>query len=200
MTRFQNSIPIFAVLGTSTLMCQATNAQAQVLVAASDDQLLIELAKTVLDAVMGGNYLATAALGVVLTVALAKRYAPGRLGAFLQSDIGGALATFTTSLAGALATALLAGSSPSWSLVKMASGVAFIAAGGYALLKKLAKPRLEAFAITHPWAKPILALIMWVFDKPANIALGDAIKKGDDAVKKEPAPGVIAVVGQPERF
>lgn len=61
-------------------------------------------------------------------------------------------ATFVTSLSGALATVLLAGDSPSWEMVKTAAGIAFAAAGGYALVKKLLVPYLQSFAATHAWA------------------------------------------------
>jgi hypothetical protein len=137
----------------------------------------------------------------VLIVALAKRYAPGRLGTFLHSDIGGALAVFLTSLSGAFATALLAGSSPSWSILKAASGVAFVAAGGYALLKKLVVPRLQSFANTHAWARPLLSAVIWIFDKPADSALVDATNKGSAAVASNPGQGAAGVIHQqPEKF
>jgi hypothetical protein len=169
MTRALTSILLLAVLGLTVLMCYSVTAHAATATMSGDP--LAELAKSMVDAIMAGRYLATAALAVVLIVALAKRYAPGRFGEFLQGDLGGALATFVTSLSGALATVFLAGDSPSWEMVKTAAGIAFVAAGGYALVKKLLVPYLQSLAATHAWAQPVLAVVMWIFNKPAQLAV-----------------------------
>ena len=57
--------------------------------ASPDNGNLLDLARPVFDQIMAGHYIAAAAFALVLSVALVKRYAPGKLGEFVHSDMGG---------------------------------------------------------------------------------------------------------------
>lgn len=166
--------------------------------AAPDDGSLVELAKPVLDAVMSGQGWMGAAMALVMAVALARRYAPGKLGELVRSDAGGVVTSFLMSFGGAAATALAAtGGAPSAAILKTAAGVAMAASGGYVALKKLAVPFLRKLQGKVPaWASPILGMLIWICERPD--AIGKAKAAGDAAVKAKPAPGVAGVTGAPK--
>ena len=132
---------------------------------------------------------AASAAALVLLVALVRRYAPGKLGAFVHSDIGGALTTLIGAFGGALAAAVGAGSL-TLAGVWTALGVAVGAAGGYTLISKLLAP-LEARA--PAWLRPLFRIVTWILDKPDPAIAAAAA--GDAAVKSSPSTGVAGVVG-----
>jgi hypothetical protein len=168
--------------------------------AAPEDGSVVDLAKPVLDAVMNGQGWMAAAGALMLAVALARRYAPGKAGELVRSDAGGVAASFLMSFAGAAATALAAtGGAPSLDVLKTAFGVAAGASGGYVALKKLAVPALRLLQSKVPaWARPLVGMLIWVCERPS--AIGRAKAAGDAAVKANPAPGLDGVVGKPERW
>ena len=137
---------------------------------------------------------------LVAACALLKRYAPGKLGTWLGTDVGGSLMALATSFFGAIATALASGNTPfSLSLVWTAAHIAAIAAGGYAILKKLAYDPLIAstwYQTKAPaWLKTVVGLIGWVFEDSPAVAAAKAA--GDAAVAAAPAPGAVATTGAP---
>lgn len=156
---------------------------------APSDGSWLDLAKPVYDAVIHGQYWLGASLALILAVALAKKYLPGKAGAFVNGEYGAPLTVLLMSFGGAVATALGAGQAVmsaglAWTAFKVAVG----AAGGYSLLKKLLAPLLRKLAAKAPsWMQPIFAMILFVFDKPT--AVETAEKAGDDAVAAKPPTG-----------
>lgn len=158
-----------------------------------DDGSLLDLARPIFDEIMKGHYIAAAALGLIFSVALIKRYAPGKFGAFVHSDAGGSLTTLLMSFGGALATATMGGAAWTWGMLPAAGKVAFFAAGGYVLLKKLiVEPLLKPLSMKTPaWMMPMWGLLFFVFDKKVSEAdaLAGAKAAGDTAVLANPATG-----------
>lgn len=207
--RFLKSLALPAFLGcvllTSFACISAAYAGAAGAPASVDESSWVDLAKPVLDAALAHNYVAAFALALVLAVALAKRLTgSSRLAVFIHGDIGGALATFFLAFFGAIATAVPTGGfgALTWSLLRSTGLIAFAAAGGYALAKKLIAPYLERFGERHAWARPIVSILLWAFDKSAAIKATEAAaeQEGDAAVKANPGQGTAAVIGAPEQF
>lgn len=180
---------ILVFLGVFTGLAFAAGAATQ-----GDDGSLLDLAKPIFEAFTGGHKLYAGALALVFVVAVARRYGASRW-AWLGSDEGGGYLTLIGSFAGAMATGLAAGGSPSWEMAWTAVTIAVGAAGTYALIKKLVINRLLAskwYQEKAPdWLKSMLNLVLWVFENHAEKA---AIKKaeaaGEEAVKKDPPKGM----------
>lgn len=174
--------------------------------ATGDDGSLTDLLRPVYDAFRGGHYIAAGALALVLVVALLKRYAPGKLGAFVHGDAGGVLTTLAISFAGAIAAATGDGQAWTWSIAWTAGGIAFAAAGSYAMIKKLLVEPLLASAWWQAkapaWLKAGAQMVLWIFDKPAARAetIKAAEKAGEAAVQAEPSKGADEIAGPPETF
>lgn len=149
---------------------------------------ILDLAKPVLDAVMGGQYAYAASLALVLLVAAARRWGVKRW-QFLRTDAGGSLLVLVGAFGGALATSLAAGVGMSWGLLWAAVGVAVSASGGYTLVKRLViDPLLRPLASKVPkWLKPLFSLLLWMFD---NQSVAKAEAAGEAAVKKNPSNGL----------
>lgn len=165
----------------------------------AEDGNLLDLARPIFDQVMAGHYVAAAALALVFSVALVKRYAPGKFGTFVHSDPGGALTTLLMSFGGALATATMGGAAWSLGMMWMALGVGFAAMGGYTAIKRLViEPFLRPLMAKAPgWMQPVFAMVMWIFDRnPAVVAKAEAA--GTLAVAEKPAPGPASVAGDPK--
>lgn len=164
-----------------------------------EDGSLLDLARPVFDAIIGGHYIAGAALALILIVAAIKRYAPGRAGTFVHSDVGGVLTTLVISFGGALATATAGDVVWRWSIAYSAGKVALVAAGGYTMIKKLLVVPLQNSAWYQnkapTWFKACFGIVSWVFDKPDAVAAAEA--KGLAAVVAAPAGGIADVVGSP---
>lgn len=159
---------------------------------------MVDMLRPILDAARGGQGMLAACLTLVLAVALAKRYGAARF-PVLHTDIGGAALTLLGSFGGALATTLMAGAAPSLGLAASALGVAFAAAGGYSMAKRLLVPTLRALQAKLPASmRPLLGLVLWVFDKPSPVAKAEAA--GAAAVAAHPAPGIEGVAGKPVSF
>lgn len=162
------------------------------------DSSILDLAKPVWEAVAHGQYWVAASLALVLAVAAVKKYHPGKLGEYANTDVGGAALVLLGAFGTTLATGLLATGTGvfsltlAWTSLKIALG----AAGGYSLLKKFAAPILTRIADKAPaWAKPIFALVLWAFTSPDPIAKAEAA--GAAAVKADPAPGAAGAAGTP---
>ena len=169
--------------------------------AVSPDSSSLDIAKAVYDAFAGGHYAYCAALGVILLVALVKRYLGDKI-TWLHSDVGGT----AMALVGATATAIVAAASASGGVVsigllKSALLVGVGAAGGYAVLKALlVDPILVPLLSKYSWGGPVLAVINFVFDHGAGAgaqAVAEAKTAGDAAVAAKPAQGAAAVLGAP---
>lgn len=162
---------------------------------APEDGNLLDLARPIFDEIMKGHYTAAAALALVLSVALVKKYAPGKAGQFVHSDPGGALTTLLMSFGGALATATMGGAAWSWGMMWTAGSIAFSAAGGYVLFKKLlVEPILKPLSKKTPmWMAPVWSIVFFLFDK--KISEAEALKQATDAgaaaVAAKPATGVV---------
>ncbi len=165
-----------------------------------DGGSLLDLARPVYEAALAGHWIAAFALSLIVAVALVKRYAPaGKAEAFVHSDVGGVLTTFIVSLGGALATATAAGGTWHWQLLYTASGIAFVAAGGFMMVKKLVfGPLLSStwYQTKAPtWLKDVMGLLTWVFAKPDAVTVSQDV--GTAAVAAAPAGGMPAIVGTP---
>lgn len=200
---------LFAMLSVVGLMLFSFVATAFAAGAATpDDGSLLDLARPVFDQIMKGHYIAAAAFALVLAVALVKRYHffGAKFDAFVHSDAGGALTTLVMSFGGAVATATMGDAPWHWSMLWMSATVAFAAAGGYTIVKKLLVEPLRAstwYQTKAPeWFKAAMQVVLWIFDKKnagADVQT-DATKAGDAAVAANPPGGADAVVGKPEEF
>lgn len=152
---------------------------------------LSELAKPVLDAIMAGQYAYAVALGLVLLVAVARRYG-SRHWTFLGTGAGAALLALVGGFGGAMATALGVGASLSADLLWKSLGVAASAAGFFSLAKALVVPVLEKAKARFPKFAVVFDLVLWIFRKP-----DEAKKAGDAAVAANPGKGAVSIVGEP---
>lgn len=168
-----------------------------------------DIAKLIFNAITGHNYAYAGALGLALGVAIVKRWGgnwfakkndKGEKVGWFHTDVGGTVLTLAGAWSTALVAGLAGGGTISMAMMKTTLGVALTAAGGYAVLKKLVVgPLLKPLAAKAPlWAKPLFAMVFWMFDKPDPISTAEAA--GEQAVKDEPAKGVEGVVGKPVDF
>lgn len=195
--------PVLALLTMVVIMLVSFTASAYAAGAVTPDEgSLLDLLRPVYDAFRGGHYIAAGALAVVFVVALLKRYAPGKLGAFVHSDPGGVLTTLVISFAGAIAAATGSGAAWHWSMLGTAGMIAFAAAGGYAMIKKLIVDPLRAsvwYQSKAPtWLKACLGVVFWIFDRPTAVEAAE--KAGDVAVQVNPSAGAEGIAGKPEQF
>lgn len=155
---------------------------------------VLDLARSVFDAVMSGSYWYAAALALVLAVAAGSKYG-GKYWKFLGSGPGKAALVLVGSFAGAFATTLAAGASPSAAMAWMAIQVALGAAGGYSLVKSLVLPLLQKAAARWPWLKFLAKPLEWITGRdPAE----EARAAGDAAVAENPPTGIAGIVGEPK--
>lgn len=199
MRRLLSAVPLALSLCLIMLFAFATTAFAAGAVA-PDDGSLLDLARPVYDAIMGGHYIAAAAFALVLAVALVRRYAPdkSKVQTFVHSDAGAAVTTLLMAFGGAMATATLGGAAWHWAMLWTSATVAFAAAGSYAIIKKLVIEPLQAsawYAKAPAWLKAALQVVFWLFDKPDAVKAAEAA--GDAAVAAKPGQGLAAVAGKP---
>lgn len=198
-------IPIIAVLCFGLLGFVGTAFAADA-IAPDNQSNILDFARPAFDALMAGHYLAGAALALVFALTAFKRYAPGKMREFALSDAGGGLLALGISFFGAVATATLAGEGPFGGFtiaVAITSGkIAFLAAGGYVLVKKiLVMPLLASawYANKAPmWFKSVMGVVLWAF--MSSSISEQAIEAGNEAVKDNPGPGADGIVGPPEQF
>jgi hypothetical protein len=160
----------------------------------------LDVAKSIYDAFSGGHYAYAASLGVILGVALVKRYLGSKI-AWLHSDLGGAATTLMGAAAAAMAAGLAGGGPVSLGLLWSSVLVGVTAAGGYSVLKKLViEPLIKPLQSMLPsWAQPILSVVLWIFDRPDAAAQVEASADaaGSAAVTANPGQGVSASTGKP---
>lgn len=135
------------------------------------DQPLLELARIVYVGVTTGGlsgWLVAVTGALVIATRLLRGYG-AQLVPWLATDAGGTVLVAAGSLAGALLTVLLAGVSPSWSLVGWALAIAWGASGGYAAIKRLVieplRPRVAAWPT---FARALFRLVSWIADRPGT--------------------------------
>lgn len=158
------NVMMIAVAAVVALIAFGTTAFAAGAVTPSDGTLL-DLLKPVWSAVSHGQYAFAASLALVLAVAVARQYG-GNLWPWLKTGAGAALLALMGAFGAALATGLAAGAAITWHMVWVALGVGVTAAGGYSLVKALlVDPVLVPLANKYPKLRPILLVILWVFDR-----------------------------------
>jgi hypothetical protein len=144
--------------------------------------------KTAYDAVMHRDYRLLAATILIGFVAVARKYGarvPGKVGAFVASDRGGAVLALGLALIGGAANALLAAQPLSLAMVGSAMYVAVLAAGGYALVKKADLMGLAKVVLSRGGAALVLILALgtggcaWLAAHPTVAA---ALKCTEDLV------------------
>lgn len=195
MRSFLNRIPLALTLAFVMLVSFAATAFAAGAVVA-DDSSILDFVRPVWDAFASGHYIASGALALVLAMAAAKRYARGKFGAFIHSDVGGGLTMLLASFGATLAATTASSNAWHWAMLWSAGSIAVTAAGGYTLIKKLiVEPLLKPLADKYPWMKPVLTIVFWFFDKPDAIKVAEAA--GAAAVAAAPAPGAEAATGKP---
>jgi hypothetical protein len=164
------------------------------------DGSLLDLAKPIYDAVLGGQWWLGAMFGLIFLTTAAKHYLPGKAGRMVNGDVGQPVTVLVLSFAGAAITALMAagpGAVMSLTLAWAALKIAVGASGGYTLLKQLLAPLLAKLATKAPaWAQPLFTMLLWVFSKPSPVAVAE--KAGDAAVEAKPGEGAAAVLGEPK--
>lgn len=150
---------------------------------AQTDADLAALAKPVLAAVLGGDYMYGAALGLVLGVALLRRFGGAKYPWLASKDLAPYL-VLLGSFGAALATSLSAGAAITGGMAWGAIRIAIAASGSYAMLK----PALKWLEKKAPaWMSPLFALTGWVFDSKSRAK--KAREAGEAAVKASPAEG-----------
>lgn len=188
----------------TALAASGTVALAQIADVAPPDASWLDLVKPVLAALQSGNPALTAALALVLSTTLVRKYGAGRTGKLWQavnSDAGGTALTFLTSAGAASAAALSTGALPTlallWASITFAAG----AAGGYTAVRRLAVPALRWLeaklpAKFRPFLSPLFNVVLWAFEsrKPSAATVAKAEAAGAAAVEAKPAQGAAAVV------
>lgn len=186
-------LSVLALVATALLAFTATAGAAGAV--APEDGSWLDLARPVLDAVLGGHWFLAAALALVLTVGLASKYGAKRF-PVLATGPGKALLVLVGAFGGALATAATAATAPSLALMWTAAKVAFFAAGGYSLVSSLVGPLVTK---APAWLRPFLDMVLWFFNrKPTAAAVAKAEAAGNAAVAAKPSTGVAGFVGEPK--
>lgn len=195
MRRFIQSFPLavlFALVGL-TFFTATAFAAGEALPADAD---AFSLLGPIVQAFSRGDYLYAGCIALVLACAVVRRYG------WVKSERGIAALLFGGALGASLAGHAAAGTMSAgavWSAAQIAIG----AAGGFFALKHLViDPLLKPLQAKLPaWAKPILNLVLWIFEKQTKsagaAAVASAEKAGDVAVEAKPAEGVSSVLGQP---
>jgi uncharacterized membrane protein len=177
------------IYATATVLFYVLLSFFGVTIAAAQGDELAELAKPLYRAIAEGQYAAAAALGLVLLVALVRRYGGSRY-PILSHKLVAPLLVLVASFGAAVASATLAGASVSAATAYAALKVAVLASGGYAMLK----PYLERLGEWAPsWAKPFVAILSAIISSKSNAkaaAIKKAEKAGEKAVEDSPAKGI----------
>lgn len=171
-----------------------------------DDGNILDLARPFYEAIMGGQWWLAAMAGLILATTAAKRYLPGKAGAWVNGEYGQPLTVLLLAFGGAGAAALLAagpGAAFSGALAYAAFKVALGAAGGYTFLKAFLAPILVKIQAKAPaWMQPLFTVLLWAFSKPAANEVAE--KAGDEAVKasleEQKIDGADTIIGKPTKF
>lgn len=161
-----------------------------------EDMNIWDLLRPVYEAFKNGNHVLAGMTAIVAAVALAKRYMPGKAGAWINGKYGQPLSVLAMTFAASMATAISAGGLPSFGMAKTAALIAAAAAGGYSMIKTLiVEPFLRPWAAKAPtWIRWAFDMILWIFDRPMPVAKAEAA--GAAAVAAKPGTGIEAVTGK----
>ena len=154
--------------------------------AQTDSEDLAAIAKAIYEGATSGQYAFAAAMGVVLLVALLRRYGGARW-PILSHKLVAPVLVLLASFGGAVASALGAGAAVSMGTLWAALKIAALGAGGYSILK----PYIGALGDKAPaWAQPLIAILAAIFSAKQGAADAKAAKAGQDAVAADPGAGV----------
>jgi hypothetical protein len=188
-------VTVLSLVALALLSFTATAFASQAV--AGEDGSWLDLARPVLDAVLGGQWFLAAALALVLAAGLASKYGAKRW-PVLGTGAGKAALVLLGAFGGACATALAAGTAPTAALMWTATQLAFAAAGGYSLVRALLGPLV---AKAPAWLRPFIDLVLWFFDrkasKPSAADVAVAEAAGEAAVAAKPSTGVAGFIGKP---
>lgn len=152
-----------------------------------DGSAVGDMLRAVIDAFANGHATEGAFLALVLVVAVARKWGVKRF-PFLATGEGAILLVLVASFATAMA-ASAAGAGVSWAAAYGALKIAAGAAGGYKIVRVVGGLIMRKVSMPA-WLKSAIGSALWLFEKPGAKAIADAEKAGDDAVRKNPAPGV----------
>lgn len=151
----------------------------------AQDAGLWELATPVYENLFAGNYAASIAAGVILLVALVRRYG-GTYSDIFADALVAPILVLVGSAAGVVFTSTVTGAAFSGAIAWNALKIAVLASGSYSM----AKPYLQALAKVAPaWAKPLIAVVVLIFDSKSGAKKAAAKKAGIDAVEANPGKG-----------
>lgn len=156
-----------AVLGAGSLAFTATAHAASV--AEPSDGSLWDLLSPLLEAFKSGRYAYAGSIALVAAVALTRKYA-GDLVPWFHTDRGGATLALLGSFGATLMVRLAAPTAAlTASMAWDAFMIAFIAAGGYAMVKKLViEPIVAPLVEKFPRLAYPLNLLLWFFDHSSD--------------------------------
>lgn len=162
----KNKLAIAAMAAAALVMSFTATARAAAAVEPSDGSVL-DLLQPLLEAFKSGRYAYAGSIVLVVAVALTRKYLGDRV-AWLHTDRGSATLTVAGSFGATLAVRLAAPSAVlTSSMAWDALVIAAIAAGGYAMIKKLVvEPLLGPLVAKYPTYAAPLKLILWFFDHP----------------------------------
>lgn len=149
-------IPFFILLVSLSVPAVAIAAAA-----APDDDALGSLVRAMAQAILDGHYLVASAVILSIVTTLARL-------SWKLTGLGSSLLLGAHAFTASLAASLIAGVSPSWSLLGTALRLGVLAAGGYSLLQPLARwlrPMIER-SIPQPLRSLLLALLRLVDASP----------------------------------
>lgn len=156
---------------------------------AATDPTMSDLVKQVFDAVVHGQWWIAASAGVVLAVALGRKYMPDSWKAGVKGDIIGTATAFAVAFAGAIATTFAApGAVMSFAVALTALKVGAAAIGGFTIINNVVK-WLAAWGKLPAWAMTILNVVAMVI---GSSAVKKAEAAGDAAVAATPGAGMSA--------
>jgi hypothetical protein len=155
---------------------------------AASDQSMSETARMVFDAIMSGHWWAAVAYGVILTVALTRRYAfPASWKEGVRGDIVGTAVAFVLAFAGAIATTAAApGAAMTGAVIMTALKIGAVAIGGYTVVHKVVS-WFAAWSRTPTWLLAVLKVAAMLV---GSNAIAKAKAAGDAAVAANPPTGL----------
>jgi ABC-type arginine transport system permease subunit len=151
------------------------------------DPSMSELAKTIFEAVMHGQWWAAAAYGVILAMIGARKLMPASWTTGVKGDIIGTATAFLMAFAGAVATVTMApGATMTAAVALTALKVGIGAIGGYTAIHKLLG-WLAAWDKMPAWAMSALRLLAMLI---GSNAIKQAEAAGQAAVEAKPSTGL----------
>lgn len=190
------SVAAVALLGfTATAFAQSTSPS-------GEPWSVWDVLRPVVEAFRGKDYDAAGALALVALTAILGHYGsklPGKFGAFFNGEPGKLVTLVGGAFFASLALQLTGPQGFTLGILKTAGWLAFLAGGGYGLVKKFLYPILvgKLRPKLPGWAQPILDGLLWFLDRGKAAAIAKAEKAGAAAVAAKPGAGAAGVVGKP---